>query len=321
MDSIGSQSWFTTDHRQCLVSLSGDLTPAVLPALEMPVTVCRRGVLTPLIVTAAILVAFAMTAAPAWADSTLLPMPAADSCAIASNAGLDPPTYVYPTERNWTLRRLIVTSSATVTSAQALVTQDGSAQPTEVTIRANDGTVGTSSWTIVGTLSQVSSQASGSRYLVSYSGSISLTPGTYWVGVRGTGSATTTQSVCAVDNPVQSPWHIETSTSPTWYSTTDNGASYSSGTNVRANYISLSGSLTPAASAEDVRLPPPVLEQFGKPSGMSCDASEPDGLDWAGVSSGGWGQSWAQWPNGGTGGPVCTRTVSYSTALAKWIIS
>ena len=39
-----------------------------------------------------------------------------------------------------------------------------------------------------------------------------------------------------------------------------------------------------------------------------------------GVTSGGWGESWAQWMNGGTGGAVCTRTLVYSTAQSRWVV-
>jgi hypothetical protein len=38
------------------------------------------------------------------------------------------------------------------------------------------------------------------------------------------------------------------------------------------------------------------------------------------VSSGGWGESWAQWMNAGQGGAVCTRTLFYSAAQSRWIV-
>lgn len=37
------------------------------------------------------------------------------------------------------------------------------------------------------------------------------------------------------------------------------------------------------------------LQQYGKAEGVACDE--------------GWSESWAEWPNGGTGGFVCTREV------------
>ena len=67
--------------------------------------------------------------------------------------------------------------------------------------------------------------------------------------------------------------------------------------------------------------PPPVLQQFGKPASGTCDAAQPAGLDWAGVPSGGWANSWSQWVNGGNGGFVCTRTLVYSSTQAKWVLA
>jgi hypothetical protein len=65
---------------------------------------------------------------------------------------------------------------------------------------------------------------------------------------------------------------------------------------------------------------PPVLQQFGKPASAPCDAAAPATLNWGGAGSGGWGESWAQWMNGGLGGAVCTRTLVYNTTQAKWVV-
>jgi hypothetical protein len=66
--------------------------------------------------------------------------------------------------------------------------------------------------------------------------------------------------------------------------------------------------------------PAPILQQFGRPAGRTCAESAPDSLDWSGVASGGWGESWSQWMNDGKGGAVCTRTIAYSTSQSKWIV-
>jgi len=66
--------------------------------------------------------------------------------------------------------------------------------------------------------------------------------------------------------------------------------------------------------------PAPIFQQFGKPSAGTCDAVAPASLNWSGVSSGGWSESWAEWMNGGLGGAVCTRTLVYSTSQSKWIV-
>ena len=64
--------------------------------------------------------------------------------------------------------------------------------------------------------------------------------------------------------------------------------------------------------------PAPVIQQFEKPATGTCDESQPEGLNWGGASSGGWGESWAQWMHEGQGGAVCTRTLAYNNSTATW---
>lgn len=66
--------------------------------------------------------------------------------------------------------------------------------------------------------------------------------------------------------------------------------------------------------------PAPIIQQFGKPASGTCDPIAPESLNWAGVASGGWGESWAQWMNGGSGGAVCTRTLVYRSAQSIWVV-
>ena len=84
-----------------------------------------------------------------------------------------------------------------------------------------------------------------------------------------------------------------------------------------AGGVSIINSEAPATAAT----PPPVLQQFGKPSTGICDEVAPADLNWGGSSGGGWGSSWAQWMNDGTGGLVCTRTLVYSNAQGRWVLS
>jgi hypothetical protein len=67
-------------------------------------------------------------------------------------------------------------------------------------------------------------------------------------------------------------------------------------------------------------IPAPIVQQFGKPADAPCDAVATESLNWSGVANRGWGESWSEWMNGGKGGAVCTRTLVYSTAQAKWIL-
>lgn len=71
--------------------------------------------------------------------------------------------------------------------------------------------------------------------------------------------------------------------------------------------------------------PAPVLQQFelgvsNSRATAACNSSASTSLNWGGSSSGSWGDSWAEWANGGKGGPVCTRTLVYSNALGHWIV-
>ena len=52
--------------------------------------------------------------------------------------------------------------------------------------------------------------------------------------------------------------------------------------------------------------PPDVLEQYGRSIDESCRD--------------GWGPSWAQWPHDRSGGWVCTRTLSYDSSTASWLV-
>ena len=84
--------------------------------------------------------------------------------------------------------------------------------------------------------------------------------------------------------------------------------------------VALAAPVPAPAPAQDSS-PAPLIQQFGKPSTGTCEETASEDLNWSGVASGGWGLSWAPWVNDGGGGSVCTRTLVYSNALAKWTIS
>jgi hypothetical protein len=65
----------------------------------------------------------------------------------------------------------------------------------------------------------------------------------------------------------------------------------------------------------------PLIQQFGKSDVGSCDDAASDELNWAGVASGGWSESWAQWMNDGRGGAVCTRTLIYQQDHSRWAVN
>lgn len=57
--------------------------------------------------------------------------------------------------------------------------------------------------------------------------------------------------------------------------------------------------------------PGDVLQQVGMPADGCASVQDPT-LDWAGVPSGGWSETWAAWANDGLGGKVCTRTLTHA---------
>lgn len=253
-----------------------------------------------------------VVAAPdaARADTVLLPMPGAYSCTGGTNAAA----------QSWALRPISVTTSATVISGEALLGKNPASHPTAIDIRADSG-VGTSSWPIIGTLTQSNSTASGSEFLASYTGSISLTPGTYWIAVREvTSSGSPFQYVCNTTSPsAQTPWSVYSALSPNYYYTGDNGTSYmTTATIPEVPFISLSAASPASEAASPHTAPPSIVQEFGKPSSTTCDVAAPSTLNWSAVDSGGWSESWGQWMNAGKGGAVCTRTLVYGISQGKW---
>ncbi len=67
--------------------------------------------------------------------------------------------------------------------------------------------------------------------------------------------------------------------------------------------------------------PAPEIQQFGLPASGNCEDGITEAMNWSGVGLDGWGISWAQWANNGAGGAVCTRTVTYDTSSAKWVVN
>jgi len=73
-----------------------------------------------------------------------------------------------------------------------------------------------------------------------------------------------------------------------------------------------------AVGAGDV--PPDLIQQFAIDPGGDCTSSIPATIEVFDVPrDGGWSKSWAQWPNEGAGGFVCTRQVMYQPATGTWV--
>ena len=85
-------------------------------------------------------------------------------------------------------------------------------------------------------------------------------------------------------------------------------------------FLRLNGTAATGSQSQVVVLRAPVIQQFGRPLTVTCDTAASESLNWWGVASGGWSQSWATWMNDGRGGAVCTRTLRYSTVQSQWIV-
>ena len=90
------------------------------------------------------------------------------------------------------------------------------------------------------------------------------------------------------------------------------------GNNPNLGFFTVSYAVPSEGSVESVVGPAPHIQQFPMPATGTCDEAEPEGVNWSGVASGGWGESWAWWMNDGGGGDVCTRTLVYNASTAAW---
>jgi len=77
-------------------------------------------------------------------------------------------------------------------------------------------------------------------------------------------------------------------------------------------------SATPGGVASAGAGPAPLIQQFPRSVTGTCDEAASEDLNWSGVASGGWSQSWSQWINEGDGGSVCTRMLVYNTSTSAW---
>ena len=141
------------------------------------------------------------------------------------------------------------------------------------------------------------------------------------------GGGLTTANVTLSGVSGLSTWSSTASTSDRTYTITNSSSASitltgtSGSCNGRSVTLSISGGSPGQSTSPGSSAPAPIVQQFGMPARGTCDEVQPDGLDWSGVSRGGWGVSWAQWMHGGNGGAVCTRTLVYSTVQSKWTVA
>jgi YVTN family beta-propeller protein len=77
-----------------------------------------------------------------------------------------------------------------------------------------------------------------------------------------------------------------------------------------------------ASAASGEQTPTAPMQGYAKQVGKSCGVDVPAEATWPGlmmIDGLGWSESWAEWPNGGTGGYVCVRQPYYTTA-GTWAV-
>jgi len=215
------------------------------------------------------------------------------------------------TEGAYIAWQFTVTSTATITFGTGNVRDSPAATPaSEIAIYPSTG-AGGGSWTPLGILSQQSwsSTASPSNFLVNYTGSITLTPGTYYASQRYV-SAFSGQAPGG-DGALSSPWQWgPTPGNYAYYFTVDSGVSWTLFSIGYSSAITLSDGPpeTAAGSAS-------ILQQVPVPATGSCSDVQDAALSWSTGLTGGWGRSWAEWNQG----PVCTRNLAYSNG--RWYLN
>ena len=76
--------------------------------------------------------------------------------------------------------------------------------------------------------------------------------------------------------------------------------------------------VTPSVASSAGAGPADLFQSISLGSVSSCASVTRPDLDWSGVASGNWTQSWAMWPNGGAGGAVCNRVLWFDSNGSRW---
>lgn len=148
-----------------------------------------------------------------------------------------------------------------------------------------------------------------------FTGSIVITPGTYWFKVHDVPAGPS--------RPVEIR-HGDVRNSGIWNVPSASGvinwaAQYPGRTAYTKDYGNYTGKFTlsgdpgdsntngsgAAGAPEEEPVNRAVMQQYARAAGEPCPA--------------GWGDSWAQWPHGYSGGHVCSRTVRWDHALHDWV--
>jgi hypothetical protein len=127
-------------------------------------------------------------------------------------------------------------------------------------------------------------------------------------------------SNCGTIYIVDSAGIVDTTSEEIGYPTPSSFTIVGSGTFILDGFFDLTITVvaTPSATSSSGAGPADLFQSISLGSVPSCaSVSRPD-LDWGGVASGNWTQSWAMWPNAGKGGPVCNRVLWFDSNSSRW---
>lgn len=86
--------------------------------------------------------------------------------------------------------------------------------------------------------------------------------------------------------------------------------------------IQVSGiGIVPSVAVDPLQVPAPILQQLPANTDGSCTALADQSVSYGTGLAGGWHGAWAQWANAGKGGPVCSRTLTFSPFFNRWTIT
>lgn len=133
----------------------------------------------------------------------------------------------------------------------------------------------------------------------------------------GATSCATASGPCSVSNGTTSGFTVNAEGSVQVF----NYTAGQQGSLLATFYVNASGTDPSAGGGGVTSGPAPIVQQFGRPASGTCEAAASSALNWGGAQSGGWSESWAEWMNGGLGGAVCTRSLTFRSTTGTWSAS
>lgn len=111
-----------------------------------------------------------------------------------------------------------------------------------------------------------------------------------------------------------SPWGMAVDASNNFYTQNANGGS--------KRWLRFRSIVIPSpSSSRGPETPADILQQIPMPDAGDCSAVVDDHVGYETGLSGGWQTAWGEWMNDGSGGWVCSRTLTYSDRFGRWVVA